>query len=184
MMENGLFCWELSGFIFVIIIGTILHFVYHWTGQNRIAGLFSPVNESTWEHLKLLFMPMLLFSIVEYFAIGNRFPNFIEAKALGIVFGLLVIVVVFYTYTGIVGQHFLWADILTFVLGVAAAYAYGWRNIHRVNAGSSSQFAALLILLVLVACFAIFTFYPPHIPFFLDPVSKGYGVPEKDLSRR
>ena len=183
-MVNELFCWELSGFIFVIVAGTILHFVYHWTGQNRIAGLFSPVNESTWEHLKLLFMPMLLYSIVEYFAIGKYFSNFIAAKVLGIVFGLLVIVAVFYTYTGIVGRHFLWADILTFVLGVAAAYAYGWRTIHQADAGMIPQFAALLIALVLAACFAIFTFYPPHIPLFLDPVFQGYGVPDKNLSRR
>ena len=183
-MENGLFCWELAGFIFVIVTGTLLHFVYHWTGQNRIAGLLSPVNESTWEHLKLLFMPALFYSIVEYFAIGNHFPNFIAAKVLGIVFGLLVIVAVFYTYTGIVGRHFLWADILTFVLGVAAAYAYSWRTVHQANAGMISQFAALLILLVLAACFLIFTFYPPHIPLFLDPVFHVYGVTDKNLSRQ
>ena len=86
-MGNGLFYWEIAGFVFVIIAGTLLHFVYHWTGQNRIVGLFSPVNESTWEHLKLLFTPMLLNSIAEYFVIGNQFSNFIAAKMLGIVFG-------------------------------------------------------------------------------------------------
>ena len=183
MMENGLFSWELSGFISVIVTGTILHFMYNWTGQNRIAGFFSPVNESTWEHLKLLFMPMLLYSIVEYFAIGNYFSNFIGAKTLGIVLGLLVIVVVFYTYTGIVGQHFLWVDILTFVLGAAVAYAYSWRTIHQANVGLIPQFVAILIVLVLIACFAIFTFYPPHIPLFLDPVFNVYGVSDKNLTR-
>ncbi len=183
-MENGLFCWELAGFIFVIVTGTLLHFVYHWTGQNRIAGLFSPVNESTWEHLKLLFMPVLLYSIVEYFAVGNHFPNFIAAKTLGILFGLLVIVTVFYTYTGIVGRHFLWADILTFVLGVAAAFAYSRRTIQLADAGIIPEFTALFIVLVLAACFVIFTFYPPHIPLFLDPVFHVYGVPDKNLSRR
>ena len=183
-MENGLFCWEISGLVFVIVAGTILHFVYDWTGQNRLAGLFSPVNESTWEHLKLLFVPMLLYSIVEYFAIGNQFPNFIAAKTLGLVFGLLAIVAIFYTYTGIVGQHFLWADILTFILGVAVAYTYSWRAIHQADAGMTSQFVAIMIVLVLVACFIIFTFYPPHIPLFLDPVTKIYGVSGKNLSHQ
>lgn len=184
MMENGLFCWEIAGFIFVIVTGTLLHFVYNWTGQNRLAGIFSPVNESTWEHLKLLFYPTLLYSIVEYFVIGNRFPNFIAAKTLGITVGMLVIVAVFYTYTGIVGQHYLWADILTFVLGVASTYAYSWRTIHQADAGMIPQFTAILITLVLLACFAIFSFYPPHIPLFLDPVSKGYGVSGKNLSQK
>lgn len=181
-MKSGLFCWEIAGFIFVVATGTILHFVYNWTGQNRIAGIFSPVNESTWEHLKLLFFPALLYSIVEYIAAGYHFPNFIAAKAFGMLLGMLAIVVIFYTYTGIVGQHFLWADILTFVLGVAAAYAYSWQTIHRADAGMIFQFAAILIVLVLIACFAVFTFYPPHIPLFFDPVYQGYGVPEKNPS--
>ena len=175
-MENGLFWWELAGFLFVVVAGTILHFVYNWTGKNRIAAIFSPVNESTWEHLKLLFVPMLLYSIVEYFGIGSRYPNFIGAKTLGIVFGMLAIVAIFYTYTGIVGRHFLWADILTFVLGVAVAYAYSWRTIHQADAGAVPQLVTILIALVLIACFAIFTFYPPRIPLFWDPVDKGYGV--------
>lgn len=183
-MENGLFCWEIAGFIFVIVTGTILHFVYNWTGQNRIAGIFSPVNESTWEHLKLLFFPTLLYVIVEYFAVGFHFPNFIAAKVLGIVLGLAVIVVVFYTYTGIVGRHFLWADILTFVLGVAASSLYSWRTVHQVDAGIIPQFVAILIFLVLTACFVLCTFYPPHISLFLDPVLKGYGMPGKKSSQQ
>ncbi|MCH4239771.1 MAG: DUF6512 family protein [Oscillospiraceae bacterium] len=183
-MENGLFYWEIAGFIFVIIAGTILHFVYHWTGQNCIAGLFSPVNESTWEHLKLLFIPMLLYSIVEYFVIGDHFSNFLAAKILGIVFGLLTIVVFFYTYTGIVGKHFLWVDILTFILGVVVAYVYSWRAIHQANAGMTSQFVAIIVAFLLVVCFAIFTFYPPHISLFLDPIYKGYGVSGKNISHQ
>lgn len=183
-MENELARWEISGLIFVIIIGTILHFIYDWTGQNRIVGIFSPVNESTWEHLKLLFVPMLLYSVVEYFAVGKDYPNFIVAKTLGIVLGMLVIVTVFYTYTGIVGQHYLWADILTFILGVAVAYAYSRRIINKADVGTEPQLVAIMIILVLVACFTIFTFYPPHIPLFLDPVSKDYGVSIKVLSHQ
>lgn len=183
-MENELAYWEISGLIFVIIVGTILHFVYDWTEQNRIIGILSPVNESTWEHLKLLFVPMLLFSIVEYFAVGKNYPNFIVAKTLGIVLGMLAILVVFYTYTGIVGQNFLWADILTFILGVAVAYAYSWQIINKADVGMSSQIVAILIALVLVACFTIFTFFPPHIPLFLDPVSKDYGVSSKAFSHQ
>jgi len=183
-MENELACWEISGLISVIIMGTILHFVYDWTGQNRIVGIFSPVNESTWEHLKLLFVPMLFYSTVEYFAVGKNIPNFFVAKILAIVLGMVVIVAVFYTYTGIVGKHFLWADILTFILGVAVAYAYSWKIMKKADVGTRPQLVAIMIALVLVACFAVFTFNPPHIPLFLDPVSKNYGVSAKALSRQ
>ncbi len=170
--------WEITGFIFTVIAGTLLHFVYNWSGHKWIVGIFSPVNESTWEHLKLLFTPMLLYSTVEYFVIGKDYPNFIFAKSFGIAFGMLVILIAFYTYTGIIGSNFLWADILTFLLGVAAAYFYSWRVIYETDIGTSPDFIGAILLLLLTLCFVLFTFTPPHIGMFLDPVSKEYGIPK------
>ena len=50
---------NLFRFIFISVLGVLLHFTYEWSGNNPIVGLFSATNESTWEHLKLLFFPML-----------------------------------------------------------------------------------------------------------------------------
>lgn len=180
-MLNSLAHWEVAGFIFVVVFGSLLHFVYRWSGNNPIVGIISPVNESTWEHLKLLFVPMLLFSIVEYFVVGKEYTNFIAAKSLGILFGMLAIVVIFYTYTGIVGKHYLWADILTFIIGVAVAYLYSWKAITRYQARSGLGWIGLIIVMVILICFAVFTFSPPQIPLFLDPVSKRYGIPKKHI---
>lgn len=175
-MINKLAVWEMIGFFFVIILGTALHFVYKWLGYNRIAGIFSPVNESTWEHLKLLFVPMLLYSTVEYLIIGKEYNGFITAKSMGIVLGILTIVMVFYTYTGIIGEHFLLADILTFILGATVAYTYSWQAINKIQVGTETQVAAVILIAVLTICFSVFTFYPPHIPLFIDPVSRKYGI--------
>lgn len=48
---------NLFRFIFISILGVLLHFTYEWSGDNPAVGLFSAVNESTWEHLKLIFFP-------------------------------------------------------------------------------------------------------------------------------
>ncbi len=56
------------GFFVVGILGTLFHFVYGWSGQLWLVGLFVPVNESTWEHMKLLFIPMLI-----YIMFGNLY---------------------------------------------------------------------------------------------------------------
>jgi hypothetical protein len=106
-MGESFDCWELAGVGFVILLGILLHFVYKCTKQNKIIGLFSPVNESVWEHLKLLFVPMLLYSTIEYFTVGYRFPNFIAGKMIGIVYGMLIILMTVYTYSGMIGRHFL-----------------------------------------------------------------------------
>lgn len=62
-MDKKLLCYTILGVIFTFLAGTLLHFTYEWSGNNFWVGLFSPVNESTWEHMKLLFFPMLFYSI-------------------------------------------------------------------------------------------------------------------------
>ena len=63
-MQNKNRIIYITGYIAVAILGTLLHFVYEWSGSNMIVGLFSSTNESTWEHMKLAFYPMLIFSII------------------------------------------------------------------------------------------------------------------------
>nr|WP_319488019.1 DUF6512 family protein [uncultured Caproiciproducens sp.] len=173
-MQN-LFVWETMNFIFVIIFGTILHFVYAWTGNNRFVGVFSPTNESVWEHLKMLFVPIILFSIIEYFAIGKDYKNFISAKSFGILLGMFFIIAFFYTYTGIIGKNYLWIDILTFILGVVIAFVYSGRNINNDQNDPTTKLGGLLFLAALAIGFAVFTFRPPHIGLFVDPVTKKSG---------
>ena len=45
------------GALFTLILGTVGHFFYEWSGENKIAGIFFPVNESVWEHMKLTLLP-------------------------------------------------------------------------------------------------------------------------------
>ena len=164
---------QIAGFVFVSVTGSLLHFVFHLSGKNRLVGVFSPVNESTWEHLKMLFFPVLLYSCFEYLSFGRYSGNFIPAASVGILIGLLSIVAIFYTYTGIVGRNFLAADILTFILGVAADFAFVWR---AVLYQTPLPGLAVVAIPVLAACFVVFTFYPPRIGLFHDPASKRYGI--------
>ena len=70
-MEKNLPRRQMTGFLFTSILGTFLHFFFDLTGGNVVAALFSAVNESIWEHMKLLFFPMLIFSIIEYLFLKN-----------------------------------------------------------------------------------------------------------------
>lgn len=168
------------GMIFTLIIGTLLHYFYDWSGGNQIAAIFGSVNESTWEHLKLIFWPMLVFSIVEYFAYGKNLPNFIPARVFSILFGMTTIVILFYTYTGIIGSNCFFADIITFVLAVAAAYIFGcWAMKNGKFSKGIYKLLGWIILILLIAFFVIFTFDPPKLNLFLDPVSGEYGIEKK-----
>ena len=99
--------YQIFSVIFTFAIGTLLHFTYKLSGENNLVAIFSTVNESTWEHLKLLFFPMLLTIIIGYFYIGKDVPNFLCSKTIGILVSMAFTIIFFYTYTSIfVYKHF------------------------------------------------------------------------------
>ena len=115
-MNKKLKKWTLIGFFFVTLLGALGHFLYDLTGGNQLVGRFFAVNESTWEHLKLLFFPFALYWVVELFAIGKTYKNFAFAGLVGVLSGMAFIVLTFYTYTGVLGKSIDFLNILIFVL--------------------------------------------------------------------
>lgn len=109
------------GFFLVLIFGSFLHFSYDLSGESKLVAVFSSVNESTFEHLKLFFWPYVFFTIFERLKCGYK-KNFVFVKMLSLFFGMAVIVTVFYAYTAVLGKNYLILDILTFCLGDAAAF--------------------------------------------------------------
>ena len=79
-MRRSLFLWQFGGFVFTSAMGTFLHFLYDITEENTIVSLFSAVNESTWEHMKLLFFPMFVYSLFGYRFLSEEYENFRFAK--------------------------------------------------------------------------------------------------------
>lgn len=160
--------------IFIMILGTILHFTYEWSNNNIIIGAFSAVNESTWEHLKLLFYPMLITTIIGYFYIRETIPNYLCAKTKGIIVAILFIIIFFYTYTGIIGTNFAILDIGSFFVAVILGEYITYKKIKdKTNCNNA---IAIIVLLLLFTFFIAFTFLPPHIGIFKDPVTGIFGI--------
>ncbi len=74
------FSYDLTGIVFIVIIGTILRFAFELSGNQPVIGVFSAVNESVWEHLKLGFWPALVWALIEYGSAKKRTNNFFLAK--------------------------------------------------------------------------------------------------------
>ena len=77
--------WQIIGFITTSIFGILLHFLYDWTDSKWLA-IFSSINESTWEHMKIMFWPMFIFAIIQSFFLQNN--NFWDVKLKGILLDL------------------------------------------------------------------------------------------------
>ena len=169
--------WQLGGFLFVCAAGTALHFLYQWSGESVAAAPFAAVNESVWEHMKLLFWPMQLWAGAERAVLGGYSRGFWPAKALGILLGLALIPALYYTYTGALGVSVMWVDIAIFFVAAAAAFLAETRMLARDwRCRGGARAPALVLLLLLSAAFVLCTFVPPRFPLFRDPVTGFYGL--------
>ncbi len=161
---------HILGFFFTIILGTLLHFTYEWSGNNNIVAAFSAINESVWEHLKLLFYPVFIFTFAEFFVYGKNKANFFVAKALSLFIGMSSIVTIFYTYTGIFGTNFFIVDILTFVFSVFITYLISYKIMSsNLLRGSLPNIIGFILLIAYLILFIVFTYYPPQVNLFIAP---------------
>lgn len=175
-MKSNLLRWQFIGFAFTAIFGVLLHFAYDWSGENGIVAVFSGVNESTWEHMKLLFFPLLVYALIESRRLRDDYPNFWCVKLRGVLLGLIMIPVIFYTANGVFGKTPDWFNITIFFIAAAIAFIYEIKLLKRDKVFCLFEKGAFLILVILALLFVIFTFFPPHIPLFMDPITKLYGI--------
>lgn len=175
-MQKKLFKYSIIGFIIVSIAGSISHFVFEWSNYNTITGAFFPVNESVWEHLKLIFFPYLIWSIVQYFLLKKE-NGVLISKSIGVLSGMLAIVIFYYTYTGITGKSIDILNILSFFIGVSTAFIVDYYLIksNKLNKDIYNTIA-IAVFIIIGALFFIFTYEPPLIPLFKDPINSTYGI--------
>jgi hypothetical protein len=168
--------WELAGIIFIIVLGTVLHFAFEWAGEWRPIAISAAVNESVWEHLKLGFWSALFFSFIEYPFVRTRANNIFVAKAVGILVIPISIVVLFYAYTAFT-EDILVADILVFVVAVVLGQMASYKILSSRQLPAGFDRCAIAVLVCLILVFVLPTFFPPHLPLFRDPISGMYGIP-------
>ena len=163
--------------LFSLVLGTLLHFTYEWSGENAFVGSFSAVNESVWEHLKLVFFPMLIATIVEYFFVKDVSKNYIEAKTIGIFTAIAFIVVAFFTYSGIIGTSIIVIDILIFIISIILGEYVAYKLMKREDESTvATEVLSIVILAFLLLCFAIFTYLPPEVNLFRDVTTGVYRI--------
>ena len=170
-MKKTLVFPQVLGFIFTGIAGVILHFLYDWTNQNMFIATFSAVNESIWEHMKLLFFPMFIYALIESRYKGREYKNFWCVKLIGIVLGLILIPGLYYIINGAFGMTPDWVNIAIFFVTAGICYFVETKLFKR-GINCKSQDIALLVLCLIALVFVVFTFIPPSIPIFEDPTQK------------
>lgn len=178
--KDSFVTWILIGIPVLFIVASPLHFVFNWSGKNVLVGLLTPVNESPWEHLKLTFWPILIWWVIGYLHFGRKkekaFKSYvIPCAATEVVCGLFIITF-FYTYTGAFGIESLIIDIISLLLGLIFSILLAIHVYRYSTPSTAAAVISVVILIVMAVIFICLTFYPPHIPLFMDPPTNTYGI--------
>ena len=155
-------------FFIIGALGTLGHFVYNWSGENTILGYFTPVNESTWEHLKLLFFPTLIFSVFEYFLMKEKPQNYPFAVSISLLIGLISIVTIFYTYSGVLGFKIEWFNITIYYIALLIMLITKAILLSLKLEVGILNWIALIWIFVMALTFIFFTYNPLDLGIFKE----------------
>lgn len=176
-MKRSVLKWELIGIAVISVLGSALHFAFELSGEWPPMGVIAAVNESVFEHLKLTFWPTVLYAAVTYRLLRDSTRNFIIAKTAAVYVMPVTIIVLFYAYTTLTGIENLFIDIAIFILAVALGQLTSYRILKIELLPQWLKWFSLAFLIILALIYGLFTYYPPHVPFFQDSTSFTYGIP-------
>lgn len=181
MKNRKLIIWEIIGVFVILMLASLWHFVYDWA-PNTVFAIIFPVNESPWEHVKLLFFPAIIYYIPMYFYVGKQYKNFIVSHSLVLLLMPMMMFYMFYGYRlGLGIEESLLIDIFITFLSIG----FGSYIATRITVSSyefkSPKVLALLIVIIIMTCNTIFTFKTPHAPVFYDHNIESYGLEPSDI---
>ncbi len=175
-MNKKILYWEIGGILFIIFLGSIMHFLFELTGYWAPIGAIAAVNESIWEHLKLGYWPLVFFTLIQYNFIKDEAKNIALAKLLASLVIIGFIIGFFYSYTAILGEHLLLLDILSFFLAVILAQIVSYKILTMKRLKKSVSIISLVGLVIIGLLFILFTYFPPRLPLFQDGITGEYGI--------
>ena len=171
-MDNTFNFW--LGFLVISCLGTLAHFFYDWSNQNRVIGLFAAVNESTWEHIKITLTPTFLWSLYDGALYGQN-PNYFLAKLMSLLVLVLVIPTLFYAYQKLTKKSIVFVNIAIFYIAIFLSQLtfYTILTLNPIN--HISQYFSCLGTFVLFGCYMTLTLAPLKSFLFKDPINGKYG---------
>lgn len=154
----------------------VSHFAYEFF-PNTIFSILFPVNESIWEHMKLIATPILLMAIIEYIIYKKKeiqVENFLLAYGISVILGIIIYLVLYLPLEIILG-HSLWMAILLLLIiygfiGFSSFYIINYKGIRY------GKLIGLGLIILLYGLFGLWTYKPPINKLFLDTQKNIYGI--------
>ena len=169
---------KLIGVIGIFIISFISHFAYDLF-PNIIFSFIFPVNESIWEHMKIIFTSTLLYGIIDYQLLKKykiKYNNFAFQLYFTAISSILIYLVIYIQLYKIFGEKlFISIILLLLVYMVSQWISY---NILKEKNIKLLNILTIPIILTTYILFIYLTYNPIHNYLFYDKTNEKYGINE------
>lgn len=163
------------GFLFISIVGSLMHFLYDKTNHNKLVGVFVAVNESVWEHIKIALTPAFIYSLIDGYIYGEN-PNYFFAKLVGLASIIIIIPLIFYTYTKFTKKNIIAVDISTFFIAIFLSQFFTYRILLLQPVPYTLEYISLVVIFIIFGFYLLLTTYPIKNKLFKNPITKKYGI--------
>ncbi|MDD4795401.1 MAG: DUF6512 family protein [Bacilli bacterium] len=154
--------------IILFITGFFLHYAYDISNNNFLVGLFTPINESVFEHLKLAFYPILSWWLILYIFKEDIYninkERWFTGCLVSIITSILTILSIYYIMKCGFELESIFIDILSLYVGLLTGQFLGY-HIYKYYLKTNFVIVMILVLLIFIS-FIIFTIYPPNVLIF------------------
>ena len=169
---------KIIGVFVIFLLSFLSHFMYELF-PNVLFSLIFPVNESIWEHMKLLVTPVLIFTLIEYIIYkktGINNNNFMLSYSISMLIGIIIYLILYLPIHYIFGHSSIFAIILLFIvfiiIEIISYYIMSYKEIRYSN------IIGVIIILLMYIIFGYLTYYPLENDLFYDTSKNIYGIPK------
>lgn len=166
---------KIIGGILAFLFCFPLHFLYD-KFPNFITSIFAPVNESIWEHMKILFGSILLSGVIQKIIVikyKEKYNNICFSNFIGAITSIPVFLIIFLPIYQIIGKNFIVTIIIMFIaIVVAEVISYVIMNKNDYNL----EKITIIFVIIVYVIFLLLSYYPLNISIFKDPETKTYGI--------
>lgn len=165
-----------------VVIFFALSFLWHFVYDlipNFFTAIFFPVNESIWEHMKIIFGVIIFGSLISLILMQKfkiKYNNFYVEIIIKAILGVIFYLAIFIPLYNIFGENMFISITLMLITYIVMEFiGYKILLLDELD-------IKILPIILIVLCyilFALLTFYPPHYSIFFDETKLIYGIPEK-----
>lgn len=163
------------GIIFISLIGTLLHFTYEISNHNKVVALFSAVNESTWEHIKIALTPTFIWTLYDG-AVYGIYNNYFIAKTANLLVIIFLIPILFYTYKIFTKKSKLPIDIIIFYITIITSSLVFKYILNLKDLPYYITYISLVLMFIIFGFYMTLTLLPIKNFLFKDPITNNYGL--------